>query len=82
MLSRPAFLTFILSTLLVALADPVPLAPSPGAVFNEGSPCTIQWTPDPTGVWKTLDIELMTGDNINMQFLTSKISLVLKTSVV
>ncbi|KAF8270649.1 hypothetical protein EI94DRAFT_1570624 [Lactarius quietus] len=71
MLSRLALPTFILSSLLVALADPVPTGPSPNQTFNEGSTCTISWTADTTGVWKKLDIELMTGDNINMQFLTT-----------
>jgi hypothetical protein len=81
MLSRLALPTFILSTLLVAFADPTPTGPSPGQVFNEGSSCTITWTADPSGVWKTLDIELMTGDNANMVFLTSMISSILERAL-
>jgi len=46
-------------------ADPVPLEPSSTSVFNEGSNCTILWTPDTTGVWTVMNIELMTGDNFN-----------------
>ena len=75
MFSRLALPTFIFSSLLLVLADPVPSSPAPGQVFNEGSTCTIGWTPDTTGTWKTLDIELMTGDNSQMVFLTSMIYL-------
>lgn len=57
---------------LRALADPVPDAPSPGEVFNEGSSCHIEWAPDTTGQWTTMNIELMTGDNFNMVHLTSE----------
>ncbi|KAI9458409.1 hypothetical protein BJY52DRAFT_429876 [Lactarius psammicola] len=71
MLSRLALPTFILSAVLVALADPTPSEPAPGEIFNEGSTCHVAWTPDASGVWKTLNIELMTGDNINMVHLTT-----------
>ncbi len=81
MLSRLVLPTFILSAVLVALADPTPSEPGPGEIFNEGSTCHIAWTPDASGVWKTLNIELMTGDNLNMVHLTSTISLGL-TSIV
>ncbi|KAI9440836.1 hypothetical protein H4582DRAFT_1811769 [Lactarius indigo] len=53
------------------MADPTPLGPGPGDIFNEGSTCHITWTPDASGVWKTLNIELMTGDNFNMVHLTT-----------
>jgi hypothetical protein len=69
MFSRVAM--FVLSIALVALADPTPSAPSPGQVFKQGGPCTIAWDPDTTGVWKTMNIQLMTGDNFNMVPLTS-----------
>lgn len=49
----------------VAVADPVPLEPSSTSVFQEGGNCTILWTPDSTGKWTTMYIELMTGDNFN-----------------
>ncbi|KAI0332741.1 hypothetical protein GY45DRAFT_1360094 [Cubamyces sp. BRFM 1775] len=48
-----------------------PTAPGPNDVFNEGANCTFSWTPDPSGVWKQTDVELMTGDNFNMVFLTT-----------
>ncbi|KAJ8584754.1 hypothetical protein M405DRAFT_773793 [Rhizopogon salebrosus TDB-379] len=49
-----------------AYADPNPTNPGPGNVFIEGQACSITWTPDTTGVWKTMTIELRTGDNFNM----------------
>ena len=74
-----AILTFVhlvisvlyLLTLCLSRADPNPTAPGPGAVFNEGSPCTISWDADSSGTWKTMNIQLMTGDNFNMIPLTS-----------
>jgi len=71
MLFRSAFSTFVLSFALVALAEVTPLEPGPGNVFQQGGTCTISWTPDTAGTWKTLNIELMTGDNIDMVHLTS-----------
>jgi len=53
----------LLAAASVVVADPTPLEPGPGAVFNEGQNCTTTWTPDSTGVWTTMNIELMTGDN-------------------
>lgn len=47
-------------------ADPVPLTPGPGDVFREGGDCTFTWTPDPTGTWNVMNIELMTGSNFAM----------------
>jgi len=54
-------------------ADVVPVAPAPGAVYNEGSPCPIAWTGDinSTTLWKNMAIQLMTGDNFNMVFITT-----------
>ena len=72
MFSHLAFPTFILSTALLALADGItPLEPDPGAIYNTNANCPISWTPDTSGGWKTMYIELMTGDNINMVHLTS-----------
>jgi len=71
MLSRGAFPAFILSLALVAFAEVNPTLPDPGHIFNEGSNCQIGWTPDPTGRWKTMNIELMTGDNFKMVHLTT-----------
>lgn len=75
MLSRLALPIFILSTPLVAFAQVVPTGPSPNQVFNDGTNCEVDWSPDTTGTWKTLNIELMTGDNLNMVHLTSMFSL-------
>ncbi|KAI0290619.1 hypothetical protein BC826DRAFT_1026362 [Russula brevipes] len=69
MFSRVA--TFVLSIALIALADPTPSTPSPGQVFKQGGPCPIEWDSDKTGVWKTMNIELMTGDNLHMVHLTT-----------
>ena len=64
-----------LSALFLAVyADPTPTAPAPNAVFNEGTQCTVQWNPDTSGssTWKTMNIQLMTGDNFNMIPLSSE----------
>ncbi|KAH9991104.1 hypothetical protein BJV77DRAFT_1008954 [Russula vinacea] len=71
MFSRGTFSAFVLSLALVALADPTPSAPSPGQVFNAGSTCQIAWTPDSSGLWKVMNIQLMTGDNLQMVALTT-----------
>lgn len=52
-------------------ADAVPLTPAPGDSFDAGATCHIAWTADTTGEWKTMNIQLMTGDNDNMIPLTS-----------
>lgn len=52
-------------------AEPNPNDPGPGDVLIQGKPCMIGWDADPTGVWKTMDIDLMTGDNFNMVVLMS-----------
>lgn len=51
---------------LLAKADPVPLTPD---TSNEGATCTINWNPDTTGIWKVMNIELMTGPNAPMKHL-------------
>jgi len=60
-----------LASAILTRADPNPTAPGPGAVFNEGSQCTISWDADSSGAWKTMNIQLMTGDNFNMIPLTT-----------
>ncbi|KIK45556.1 hypothetical protein CY34DRAFT_523904 [Suillus luteus UH-Slu-Lm8-n1] len=52
-------------------ADPDPNNPGPGDVFIEGQACTMSWSPDTTGVWKTMIIQLKTGDNFDMVNLTT-----------
>ncbi|KZS94750.1 hypothetical protein SISNIDRAFT_439541 [Sistotremastrum niveocremeum HHB9708] len=56
---------------VVAKADPGPTSPDSTSVFNQGSTCTIQWTPDTSGVWKIMNVELMTGDNFHMIHLST-----------
>ncbi|KAI5123196.1 hypothetical protein M0805_003963 [Coniferiporia weirii] len=56
---------------LAVLAEVVPSEPAPGNIYNEGASCTIQWDADTTGVWTTLNIELMTGSNSDMVHLTT-----------
>lgn len=62
----------LLSLVTLVSADPDPQEPGPGAVFNEGATCHIAWGADTTGAWKSMAIELMTGDNWNMVHLTSE----------
>lgn len=61
----------LLSLVTLVSADPDPQEPGPGAVFNEGATCHIAWGADTTGAWKSMAIELMTGDNWNMVHLTT-----------
>jgi hypothetical protein len=68
-----ASLILTVTTLLAVFvkADINPLAPAPGDIFDEGTTCHIAWTVDTSGLWKTTNIELMTGNNFDMIFLTS-----------
>ncbi|CCM02669.1 uncharacterized protein FIBRA_04774 [Fibroporia radiculosa] len=52
-------------------ADPTPTTPSPGAVYDEGAACEVGWDADPQGIWTVMNIELMTGSNTDMQYLTT-----------
>ncbi|KAI0718585.1 hypothetical protein C8T65DRAFT_737227 [Cerioporus squamosus] len=49
----------------------VPTAPGPSDVFKEGTNCTLSWNPDPSGLWKETNVELMSGDNWNMVHITT-----------
>lgn len=74
MVSASVFtLVTALASALVARADVVPSEPSPGAVYREGQTCPVVWEADPDSptVWKSMNIELMTGDNFDMQHLTT-----------
>ena len=68
----PILLTALLASLAAVRADPDPSEPGPGSVYNEGATCHIAWSPDTTGTWKTMYIELMTGSNLGMVHLTSE----------
>ena len=50
-----------------------PTVPAPLAVYNEGSSCACAWTGDTnsTTTWLNMTIELKTGSNLDMVFLTS-----------
>lgn len=57
----------------VVRADVTPTGPAPGAVYDEGAPCPITWKGDTssTTVWKNMAIQLMTGSNLNVLFITT-----------
>ena len=67
-----AGLTALIAGSALVRAEVVPTAPGPGDVFTQGGKCTFTWTPDTTGVWKEMNVELMTGDNQAMVHLTSE----------
>jgi hypothetical protein len=64
---------FVFATPLLVRASVTPTGPAPGDRFDEGSPCKIAWTGDKnsTTIWKNMAIELMSGNNTDMQFITS-----------
>ncbi|KAI8996501.1 hypothetical protein BD414DRAFT_478234 [Trametes punicea] len=66
-----AGLVALLTGAAIVRADPVPTAPGPGDVFKEGGQCTFTWDVDTTGQWKTMNVELMSGDNWNMIHITT-----------
>jgi len=41
-----------------ALGAVTPIAPGPGEVFTAGSTCSVSWTPDESGEWKSFSIGL------------------------
>jgi len=57
----------------VVRADVTPTGPAPGAVYDEGAPCPITWKGDTssTTLWKNMAIQLMTGSNLNVLFITT-----------
>ncbi|KAL4062499.1 hypothetical protein V8B97DRAFT_270595 [Scleroderma yunnanense] len=67
-----AFTVLLAAVSIVCVrADPIPTAPGPGDVFIEGQTCFTSWQVDPSGLWKTMVIDLMTGDNYNMLHLAT-----------
>jgi len=62
-----AFLVAAAAALLVR-ADVTPNEPGPGVVYQVGGTCHIVWLGDTvsTTAWKSMSIQLMTGDNFNM----------------
>jgi hypothetical protein len=71
MLAAIALTVLASSAAIFVHADPDPTNPGPGDVFIEGQACSINWNPDTTGVWKTMIIQLKTGDNFDMVNLTT-----------
>ena len=71
------FSSLLIATVFSAIAvhaDPNPTEPAPGDIYREGSQCPISWdvdTTDTSATWKVMNIELMAGDNYNMQHITS-----------
>lgn len=71
MFAALALIILVSATAMFVHADPDPTSPGPGDVFIEGQACSINWNPDTTGVWKTMIIQLKTGDNFDMVNLTT-----------
>ena len=67
-------LTALLVGIALVHADPQPTEPSPGSVYNEGSNCVVSWNADTTNLWKNMAIELMSGEDESMVFMTSACS--------
>jgi len=61
----------LLASSSLVRADVNPTAPGPTDVYKEGGTCHIAWDPDTTGTWKVMNIELMTGSNLQMVHLTT-----------
>ncbi|KAH8113281.1 hypothetical protein DFH11DRAFT_1856924 [Phellopilus nigrolimitatus] len=57
--------------ILPAQAQLKPTAPGPNETFTAGSPCGVAWTPDSTGTWTNVTIDLMSGSNSNMSLVTN-----------
>jgi len=63
----------VIAASLLARADVTPTEPSPGDIFNAGSPCHATWLGDSnsTTIWKNMAIELMSGSNTDMIHITT-----------
>jgi hypothetical protein len=59
----------LVAALAIVRADPTPQTPD--GIQKVGGDCTVTWTADPSGTWKTMHIELMAGSNLGMEHLTS-----------
>ena len=73
------YASVVLATLFAGAAlvraDVGPTTPAPGDVFKEGGDCKVAWNADTSGVWTVMNVEFMTGDNEQMQFLERESSL-------
>lgn len=52
-------------------ADVTPSAPGPGSVFKAGGQCPMEWGVGTASRWKSMTIDLMTGDNQSMVKVTN-----------
>ncbi|PIL24790.1 hypothetical protein GSI_12676 [Ganoderma sinense ZZ0214-1] len=66
-----ASLAALIASAAFVHAEVVPTAPGPGDIFKEGGQCTFTWDVDTSGVWKTMNVELMTGSNTGMVHITT-----------
>jgi len=53
---------------LVVRAIVTPTSPDSATVVRVGEQITALWTADTTGTWTDVEIQLMTGDNLNVRF--------------
>jgi hypothetical protein len=56
----------LLPLLGLASAIVTPTSPDATTVVKQGDQITALWTADPTGTWKNVEIQLMTGDNLDV----------------
>lgn len=64
-------LAALIAPLALVRADPNPTAPGPNSTFTEGTTCSVTWDPDTSGVWTVMNIEFMSGDNLDMVYMTT-----------
>lgn len=70
-----ASLAALIASAALVHAEVVPTAPGPGDIFKEGGQCSFTWDADTSGVWKTMNVELMSGSNTGMVHITTVTSL-------
>jgi len=59
-------IALIASILPFALAQIIPTSPSGNTVVNAGGDIQALWNADTSGQWTDVEIQLMTGDNLNV----------------
>ena len=57
-----------------AIGAVTPTAPGPGEVFAVGSECSVSWTPDQSGKWKSFTIGLLTSSSLTSEVTTTTVS--------
>lgn len=63
--------TAVLATLSAALGAVTPTSPDSSTVVKVGDDITALWTADTTGTWNSMEIQLMTGPNLNVSSLAA-----------